>query len=192
MAEKRLGIIMNGVTGRMGTNQHLIRSILNIMEQGGVELADGTRVMPDPILVGRNPEKLAALAKAHGVERWTADLDAAIANPDDELFFDTASTLKRAEVLHKAIAAGKHIYCEKPSASTLDEALGLWRAAEKAGIRRSDVIIEFDGFPIKNSRQLPSRVAHAPAGVPLAMKIVRSNKVMTLNVKLEETPKLEN
>ncbi len=139
MAEKRLGIIMNGVTGRMGTNQHLIRSILKIMEQGGVELADGFKVMPDPILVGRNPEKIAALAKTHGVERWTADLDAAIANPDDELFFDTASTMKRAEVLHKAIAAGKHIYCEKPAAATLDEAIGLWRAAEKAGVRHGIV-----------------------------------------------------
>ena len=139
MTERRLGVIMNGVTGRMGTNQHLIRSILKIMEQGGVALDNGDRVMPDPILVGRSADKVAALAKAHGIERWTDDLDGALANPDDALFFDTASTLKRAEVIGKAIAAGKHIYCEKPSAATLEEALSLYRAAEAAGIKHGVV-----------------------------------------------------
>src|SRR5947208_5050281 len=88
MAQQRLGIIMNGVTGRMGMNQHLIRSILAIRAQGGVALRNGDTVMPDPILVGRNEAKLAQLAKAHGIARWTTNLDAALKNPDDTLFFD--------------------------------------------------------------------------------------------------------
>ena len=92
MSEKRIGVIMNGVTGRMGTNQHLIRSVLAIRKQGGLALKDGTRLMPDPILVGRNASKVEALAREHGVERWTADLDAALANPADAVFFDAAST----------------------------------------------------------------------------------------------------
>ncbi len=139
MTEKRLGIVMNGVTGRMGTNQHLVRSILEIMRQGGVALADGTRVMPDPILVGRNRDKVEALARAHGIERWTTDLDAAIADPKDELFFDSASTHLRAGLLKQAIAAGKHVYCEKPSAGTLADALEVYRAAEEAGIKHGVV-----------------------------------------------------
>jgi len=93
MAERRLGLIMYGATGRMGMNQHLIRSILAIREQGGVTLGDGTRVMPDPILVGRNAGRLEQLAAAHGIARWTTDLDAALANPDDELFFLGGHTL---------------------------------------------------------------------------------------------------
>ena len=109
MTEKRLGIVMNGVTGRMGTNQHLIRSILKIMEKGGVALDDGTKVMPDPILVGRNRDKVETLARAHGVERWTTDLDAALKNPEDELFFDAATTQLRAGLLRQAIAHGKHL-----------------------------------------------------------------------------------
>jgi len=111
MSEKRLGIIMNGVTGRMGKNQHLIRSILEIMEAGGLELADGSRVMPDPILGGRDAGRVGALAREHGLGRWTNDLDAAIANPEDTLFFDAATTQARAGLLTKAIEAGKDIYC---------------------------------------------------------------------------------
>jgi len=110
MAERRIGIIMNGVTGRMGMNQHLIRSIAAIRADGGVRLANGDRLMPDPILVGRNREKLEALAKAHGVSRVSTDLDACLADPKDELFFDAATTQMRAELLRKAIAAGKHVY----------------------------------------------------------------------------------
>jgi len=139
MAEKRLGIIMNGVTGRMGTNQHLARSICAIREQGGVRLADGTRIMPDPILLGRNPEKLKALAKAHGVERWSASLDEALANKSDTVFFDAASTQLRPGVLKQAIAAGKHVYCEKPMATSLAEALGLYRAAKAARVKHGVV-----------------------------------------------------
>ena len=95
MATHRLGIIMHGVTGRMGTNQHLVRSILAIRADGGVALPDGDRVMPDPILVGRNADKLEALARRHGVQRWTTDLAAALADPADEVFFDAGTTQMR-------------------------------------------------------------------------------------------------
>src|SRR5215468_11843827 len=139
MAERRLGIIMNGVTGRMGMNQHLIRSILAIRAQGGVALKNGDQVMPDPILVGRNEARLAELAKAHGIARWTTDLDGALTNRDDTLFFDAATTQLRAELLHKAIAAGKDIYCEKPIAETLDDAIDVARAARAAGIKHGVV-----------------------------------------------------
>jgi predicted dehydrogenase len=139
MAQQRLGIIMNGVTGRMGMNQHLIRSIVAIRAQGGVALRNGDTVMPDPILVGRNEAKLAQLAKANGVTRWTTDLNAALKNPEDTLFFDAATTKLRAKLLHKAIAAGKDIYCEKPTAETLKDAVDVARAAKKAGIRHGVV-----------------------------------------------------
>lgn len=139
MADVRLGIIMNGVTGRMGTNQHLIRSILAIQKQGGVKLANGDLVMPDPILVGRNAAKVEALAKEHGVERWTTDLDAALANKDDRLFFDAASTNLRVELLKKAMDAGKDIYCEKPIAENLETAMDLVRHAEKTGAKNGVV-----------------------------------------------------
>ena len=136
---KRLGIVMNGVTGRMGMNQHLIRSIVAIRKDGGVVLKNGARVMPDPILIGRDAGKLEALAKAHGIERWSTDLDAALKNKDDELFFDAATTGMRAELLRKAIAAGKHVYCEKPVADSLKDALDVARLAKKAGIKHGVV-----------------------------------------------------
>ncbi len=139
MAEQRLGIIMYGVTGRMGMNQHLERSICAIREQGGVRLADGTRVMPDPILVGRNADKLKSLAKKYNVQRWTTDLDKALANKEDTVFFDAASTLMRPKLLRAAMAKGKHIYCEKPVATGLRDALDLVRAAKKAGIKHGVV-----------------------------------------------------
>jgi predicted dehydrogenase len=139
MAERRLGIIMNGVTGRMGTNQHLVRSILAIREEGGVPLQDGTRVMPDPILVGRNAGKVEKLAEAHGVDRWTTDLGAALENGADEIYFDAASTNLRVAHLERAIAAGKHIYCEKPTAGNLEDALAIWRRAQSAGVKHGVV-----------------------------------------------------
>src|SRR5499433_3145475 len=110
MATRRLGIVMHGVTGRMGLNQHLVRSILAIRQEGGVALPNGDLVMPDPILVGRNAEKVAALARQHGIERSTADLAAALKNPNDTVFFDAATTQMRADLVTRAIAAGKHIY----------------------------------------------------------------------------------
>ena len=139
MATQRLGIIMNGVTGRMGMNQHLIRSIVAIRTQGGVALANGDRVMPDPILIGRNVEKLDALARAYGIERFDTDLDRALANRDDSVFFDAATTQMRPALLRRAIAAGKHVYCEKPIAVSLAEALDIARTAERAGIKHGAV-----------------------------------------------------
>ncbi|HEY6240716.1 MAG TPA: Gfo/Idh/MocA family oxidoreductase [Burkholderiales bacterium] len=139
MTQKRLGIIMNGVTGRMGMNQHLTRSIMAIRKQGGVRLADGTFVVPDPILVGRNVEKIRKLAEEHGIRRWTTDLDAALRDGEDAVFFDAASTKLRPALLKKALAARKHIYCEKPVATSLAQALDLYRAAKKAGVRHGVV-----------------------------------------------------
>jgi predicted dehydrogenase len=130
---------MHGVTGRMGMNQHLIRSILAIRDQGGVVLSNNDRVIVDPILVGRNAEKIERLAKAHNVERWTTDIDAALANPDDRLFFDAASTQLRAGLLKKAMDAGKDVYCEKPIAETLDVALDLARHAKAKGAKNGVV-----------------------------------------------------
>ena len=135
MAEIRLGIIMHGVTGRMGMNQHLIRSILGIREQGGVTLSNGDVVVVDPILVGRNADKIEKLAKKHNVERWTTDMDAALANPDDAIFFDAASTQLRAGFLKKAMDAGKHIYTEKPISETLEVAIDLARYAKEKGVK---------------------------------------------------------
>ena len=135
MAERRIGLIMNGVTGRMGMNQHLIRSIAAIRAEGGVRLANGDRLMPDPVLVGRNREKLEALARAHGMSRVSTDLDACLADPKDEVFFDAATTQMRAALLRKAIAAGKHIYCEKPTADNLADAMDVARLAKAKGIK---------------------------------------------------------
>jgi predicted dehydrogenase len=139
MSQRTIRIIMNGVTGRMGTNQHLIRSVAAIRAQGGVGLSDGSRVQLDPILVGRNAEKIEALAKAHGIARWTTDLDAAIANAADEVFFDAATTQLRPSLLERAVAAGKHIYCEKPIATNLAEALKICRLAEERGVKNGVV-----------------------------------------------------
>jgi predicted dehydrogenase len=139
MAIQRLGIIMHGVTGRMGLNQHLVRSIVAIRKQGGVTLSNGDRVMPDPILIGRGAERMQALAQAHGIERWGTDLQAALANPGDQIFFDAATTQMRPELLAQAIAAGKHIYCEKPVATNLAQALELVGLARKAGIKHGVV-----------------------------------------------------
>jgi predicted dehydrogenase len=139
MAEKRIGIVMHGVTGRMGMNQHLVRSILEIRKQGGVALKDGTRVMPDPLLVGRNAVKVEQLAREHAVERWTTDLDSALENGEDTVFFDAASTQLRPKLLKRAIAAGKHVYCEKPVSTTLAEARDLYAAAKKARVKHGVV-----------------------------------------------------
>ncbi|WP_191967454.1 Gfo/Idh/MocA family protein [Lederbergia ruris] len=130
---------MNGVTGRMGTNQHLIRSIVAIREQGGVQLANGDVIMPDPILVGRNEEKLKTLADKYNIERWSTDLDACLANQEDPIYFDAQTTVRRADSIKKAIAAGKHIYCEKPTASNLEESLELAKLAREAGVKNGVV-----------------------------------------------------
>ncbi|MDB5524036.1 MAG: oxidoreductase protein [Rhizobium sp.] len=139
MATKSLGIIMHGITGRMGYNQHLVRSILAIRDQGGVPLANGDRLMPDPILVGRNADKIGEIARKHGVSRVTTDLDATLADPYNEIFFDAGSTQMRVDLLKKAIAAGKHVYCEKPISETLSEALSVADLAEKRGVKNGVV-----------------------------------------------------
>jgi predicted dehydrogenase len=139
MATQRLGIIMHGVTGRMGMNQHLIRSIVAIRNQGGVTLSNGDKVMPDPILIGRNAEKIEALARAHGIARWSTELDAALANPEDTVFFDAGTTQMRPRLLAKALRARKHVYCEKPIATTLGEAVEIAKLAEKSGLKHGAV-----------------------------------------------------
>jgi predicted dehydrogenase len=139
MAVRRLGIIMHGVTGRMGYNQHLVRSIAAIRAAGGVVLPNGDRAMPDPILVGRNAQKLAEIAELQGVARHTTDLDAALADPNDAIFFDSGSTQMRAALLTRAINAGKHVYCEKPVSETLEEALAVARLAEARGVKHGVV-----------------------------------------------------
>lgn len=135
MAERRIDIILHGATGRMGTNQHLVRSLLALRREGGLPLASGDWLMPDPILVGRSGAKLGALAQAHGVERWTTDLDSALAERGDGIFFDCAATGGRPTLVKRAIAAGKHVYVEKPTAPTLAEAVELARLAMRAGIK---------------------------------------------------------
>lgn len=144
MRQTRIGIIMHGVTGRMGMNQHLIRSVLAIRDQGGLALKDGSYLMPDPIIVGRNADKIEALAKAHNIERWTTDMDAALANPDDTLFFDAASTKLRPALLKKAIDAGKHIYCEKPVSESLAEAKDIAFYARDKGVKNGIVHDKLD------------------------------------------------
>ena len=139
MTQRTLGLIMNGVSGRMGVNQHLIRSVAAIRAQGGVLMSDGSRVMLDPVLVSRTGEKVRALAEQHGGLRWTTDLDAEIASPRNHIFFDTATTQMRPTLLEKAIHAGKHIYCEKPIATNLAEALKICRLAREKGLKNGTV-----------------------------------------------------
>jgi predicted dehydrogenase len=139
MAEQRLGIIMHGVTGRMGYNQHLVRSILAIRDQGGITLRNGDRLQVDPIIVGRDRDKIAALAEKHHIARWSTDLDAALANPDDAIFFDAGTTLMRAGLLERALAAGKHVYCEKPTSDDLDVAVNLAKTARASGLKHGVV-----------------------------------------------------
>ena len=139
MSERRIGIVMNGVTGRMGLNQHLVRSILAIRNQGGVRLSDGTMLIPDPVLVGRNENKLKAIADAHGVARWSTDLDRCLADTANEIYFDSGATGIRAANLAKAIEAGKHVYCEKPLATSFEESLQIVRKAAASGIKHGIV-----------------------------------------------------
>lgn len=139
MAEKTIHIAMNGVTGRMGQNQHLERSIVAIRDQGGIPLPDGDRLIPVPILIGRNEDKLARLADRYGVERWTTDLDAVLADPEVEIYFDSQLTGLRAGAVEKAIDAGKAIYCEKPLAEDAGTARALYRKAVETGIRHGIV-----------------------------------------------------
>lgn len=132
--ERRIGIIMNGVTGRMGTNQHLIRSILAIREDGGLPLKDGSKLVPEPLLVGRNESKLRDIAQRHGGMQWTNDLAAALGSKDYSVYFDSGTTAMRESNLMQAIAAGKNVYCEKPLAVDTAGAIRLAEAAQRRGI----------------------------------------------------------
>ena len=139
MQIRKIGIIMNGVTGRMGTNQHLMRSILEIIRQGGVKTGDDQAIVPEPILVGRNPEKLAKLSDMSGIEETTTSLDEALARKDLSIYFDAQTTNLRAAAVRKAIAAGKHIYCEKPIATSTRVAMELAALCEEAGLKNGVV-----------------------------------------------------
>ncbi|KQV21756.1 MULTISPECIES: Gfo/Idh/MocA family protein [unclassified Kitasatospora] len=134
MSRRVIGVVMNGVTGRMGYRQHLVRSILAIREQGGLALGDGEVLWPEPILVGRSELKLKELADRHGLTHWTTSLDEALAHPLAEIYFDAQVTPAREAALRTAIAAGKHIYTEKPTAESLSSALELARLATAAGV----------------------------------------------------------
>ena len=135
----RIGIIMNGVTGRMGTNQHLLRSIVPIIQQGGVKLSDTEYILPEPLLVGRNMARLKALAERSGIEAYTTDLDAALKDARYSIYFDAQTTGMRTESVRKAVAAGKHIYCEKPIAPGTAAAMELYRLCEAAGLKHGVV-----------------------------------------------------
>ncbi|MDX8048566.1 Gfo/Idh/MocA family oxidoreductase [Lentzea sp. BCCO 10_0798] len=139
MTVRTLGVVMNGVTGRMGYRQHLVRSVLAISEQGGVELADGTRVRLEPLLVGRNEAKLAEIAERHGLTRWTTDLDAALSDDQFPLYFDAQLTNVREKSIVRAIGAGRHIYTEKPVAESVEGALDLAHRAAEAGVKNGVV-----------------------------------------------------
>ena len=139
MATRTIRVLMDGVTGRLGQNQHLIRSVLAIKGEGGITLSNGDRLVPEPVLIGRNADKLAALAAAHGGLAWSADTAASLADPSIEIYFDAAATAGRVERAKRAIAAGKHIYLEKPIADSLADALDLARTAQKAGVKNGVV-----------------------------------------------------
>jgi predicted dehydrogenase len=134
MARKVMLVALNGATGRMGYRQHLVRSLLAIREQGGVPLAGGGTVYPEPVLVGRSEARLREIAERHGLQRWSTSLDEVLSDPAVEVYFDTLVTSARVASLGKAIAAGKHVYTEKPVADSLDGATALARAAREAGI----------------------------------------------------------
>lgn len=134
MARKVINVALNGVTGRMGYRQHLVRSLLAIREQDGIPLDDGTSLYPEPILVGRAEDRLRAIAERHGLTRWTTSLDEVLGDPDVDVYFDTQVTSAREDALDRAIAAGKHIYTEKPVAASASAAFALAEAARAAGI----------------------------------------------------------
>lgn len=139
MKEHQVGIIMNGVTGRMGTNQHLMRSIVEIIKQGGVKISGQESIMPDPILVGRNPHKLKKLAELAGIKKWTTDLDPLLEDSHYQVYFDAQTTGRRVAAVKKAATAGKHIYCEKPVATSTQEALDLLNSCTMAGVKHGVV-----------------------------------------------------
>jgi len=136
---QKIGIIMNGVTGRMGTNQHLLRSIVAIIREGGIKINEGTYLMPDPILVGRNQAKLEKLCEISGVQKYSTDLNKVLSDTDYQIYFDAQVTGQRAESVKHAVKAGKHIYCEKPTAVDTKTALELYDLCKRAGLKNGVV-----------------------------------------------------
>jgi predicted dehydrogenase len=139
MTIHKIGIIMNGVTGRMGTNQHLMRSIVEIIKQGGVKINESEFIMPDPVLVGRNEIKLQKIAEMSGVSKWTTDLNQVLQDPAYQIYFDAQTTGRRAMAVRLAVKAGKHVYCEKPIATNTETAMELYNICEKAGVKHGVV-----------------------------------------------------
>jgi predicted dehydrogenase len=139
VSESTIGIIVNGATGRMGYRQHLVRSLLAIRDEGGVVTKDGTRQQIELMIIGRNEARLKELADKHGIEHYTTDLDAALADPRWSIYFDALVTQARVKGITKAIAAGKHVYTEKPTAESSDEAFELARLAQAAGVKNGVV-----------------------------------------------------
>ena len=135
----KIGVIMNGVTGRMGTNQHLIRSLATIISQGGVKVNDNEIILPHLVLVGRNESKLKKLAERTQVERLTTNLDEVLKEDQYQIYFDAQTTGRRADAIKKAVAAGKNVYCEKPIATSTEVALELYRLCEKANVKHGVV-----------------------------------------------------
>jgi len=136
---KSVGIILNGVTGRMGTHQHLVRSLLAIRDEGGIPLADGSRLYPEPVLLGRSEAKLRALAEKYGIARWSTNLDECLNDASSSIYFDAQLTSRRKSAVRAALAKGKHVYCEKPLASSVADALELARLAEENGCKNGVV-----------------------------------------------------
>lgn len=139
MREHRVGIIMNGVTGRMGTNQHLMRSIVEIVKQGGVQISPDEVIMPDPVLVGRSMAKLEKLKKMSGVQKITTNLDEVMNDPAYQIYFDAQTTGRRAGAVKQAVKAGKHVYCEKPTATETSVAMELYDICQAAGVKNGVV-----------------------------------------------------
>ena len=137
MDTHRIGIIMNGVTGRMGTNQHLERSIMAIRKHGGIKVGHGTVIMPDPILVGRNADKLKHLSERHDSIPYSTDLDSLLGDPKYPIYFDAQTTQMRFESVSKALAAGKHVYCEKPVAESSAAGDGTGAAGRAGGASKT-------------------------------------------------------
>lgn len=139
MKKHKIGIIMNGVTGRMGTNQHLIRSLSTIINEGGIKVNEHDIILPELVLVGRNENKLKKLSERVNVKKWTTNLEGVLADDQYQIYFDAQTTGRRAEAIKKAVAAGKHVYCEKPIATSTEIALELYRECEKAGVKHGVV-----------------------------------------------------
>lgn len=139
MKKHKIGIIMNGVTGRMGTNQHLIRSLSAIINEGGIKVNEHDIILPELVLVGRNENKLKKLSERVNVKKWTTNLEGVLADDEYQIYFDAQTTGRRAEAIKKAVAAGKHVYCEKPIATSTEIALELYRECEKAGVKHGVV-----------------------------------------------------